>query len=294
VAATTLMQCETMTVTDYRCSRGPHDTPYEEQHERFCIAYVRKGSFGYRYRGVACELVAGAALFGRPGDDYMCTHEHVCGDECLVFNLAPELAETVDTWGGTRGAAGRGTGGMLWQAGCVPPLPETMIFGELAQASAAGCSEIGLDEAGLLFAACCARAVAGQQPRSVRASARDRCRMVEAALWLDAQAQEPIDLETAAGTVGLSPYHFLRLFAAVLGVTPHQYLVRARLRRAARLLADKAHSITDIAFEAGFGDLSNFVRTFHRAAGVSPRQFRAAARGDRNLFQELSAAHGTG
>jgi AraC-like DNA-binding protein len=68
------------------------------------------------------------------------------------------------------------------------------------------------------------------------------------------------------------------VFRAVLGVTPHQYLIRARLGRAARLLADPARSITDIALDVGFADLSNFVRTFHRAAGVSPRAFRETAR----------------
>ena len=56
----------------------------------------------------------------------------------------------------------------------------------------------------------------------------------------------------------------------MLGVTPHQYLVRSRLRHAARLLADDDSAVTDIAYDVGFGDLSNFVRTFHRAAGVSP------------------------
>jgi AraC-like DNA-binding protein len=264
-----------MSVTDYRCSRGPHDAPYPEQHETFCLAYVRKGSFGYRHLGRAFELVAGSVLLGRPGDEYMCTHDHVCGDECLVFSFAPDLAETI------------GAGSALWQAGCVPPASEAMVFGELAQAAADSGSDIGLDEAGLLFAASCARAVAGQKPPALRASARDRRRMVEAALWLDARAQQQIDLETAAHAAGLSPYHFLRLFAVVLGVTPYQYLVRARLRRAARLLADGDCSITDIAYDVGFADLSNFVRTFHRAAGVSPRKFRQAANGDRNIFQEM-------
>ena len=61
----------------------------------------------------------------------------------------------------------------------------------------------------------------------------------------------------------------------MLGVTPHQYLVRSRLRHAARLLADDERPITDVAFDVGFGDLSNFVRTFHRAAGVSPRALPA-------------------
>lgn len=46
----------------------------------------------------------------------------------------------------------------------------------------------------------------------------------------------------------------------------------------------------DVAFEAGFADLSNFVRSFHRAAGVSLRAWRRAARGDRKIFQERLAA----
>jgi AraC-like DNA-binding protein len=81
----------------------------------------------------------------------------------------------------------------------------------------------------------------------------------------------------------------LRLFAKVLGVTPHQYVVRSRLRRAARLLADGTRSVTAVAFDAGFADVSNFVRTFHRAAGVSPRRFRQAAQGNRNIFQDRIA-----
>jgi hypothetical protein len=55
-------------------------------------------------------------------------------------------------------------------------------------------------------------------------------------------------------------------------------------------LADDARSITDIALDVGFGDLSNFVRSFHRAAGLSPRRFRQAARGDRNFLQDRLAA----
>ncbi len=106
---------------------------------------------------------------------------------------------------------------------------------------------------------------------------------------MDAHSHEPIGLDSVAEEVGLSSFHFLRLFARILGVTPHQYLVRSRLRHAARLLADGARSITDVAFDVGFGDLSNFVRTFHRAAGVSPRRFRQAAKGDRKIFQDRLA-----
>jgi AraC family transcriptional regulator len=83
----------------------------------------------------------------------------------------------------------------------------------------------------------------------------------------------------------------LRLFSQVLGVTPHQYLVRSRLRHAARLLADdRERPVTEVALDVGFADLSNFVRTFHRAAGVSPGAFRKAARGERKIFQDRIAA----
>jgi AraC-like DNA-binding protein len=78
-------------------------------------------------------------------------------------------------------------------------------------------------------------------------------------------------------------------FAKMLGVTPHQHLIRARLRRAARLLAEDSGAIADIAFEVGFEDLSNFVRTFRRAAGLPPRQFCNAAKGGRNILQDLIA-----
>jgi AraC-like DNA-binding protein len=138
----------------------------------------------------------------------------------------------------------------------------------------------------MLFAARFADLVTGRQPRSRALPARDRRRAVEAALWIEANAADDIRLDDAASQSGLSSFHFLRLFSDVLGATPHQYLVRSRLRHAARLLADDTRSITDIAFDVGFGDLSNFVRTFHRAAGVSPRHFRAAARGDRKIFQD--------
>jgi len=112
---------------------------------------------------------------------------------------------------------------------------------------------------------------------------------VEAALWIDDNSHAEVDLEQAAKQAGLSPFHFLRLFSAVLGVTPHQYLVRSRLRHAARRLTEDDIAVTDIAYDVGFGDLSNFVRTFHRAAGVSPTKFRQASKGERKILQERLA-----
>ena len=276
---TPLLQCGCISVSDFRCSAGPDDKPFVEQYASHSISYVRKGSFGCQTRGRSFELVAGSILVGHPGDEFTCTHDHVCGDECLSFFLTPELVETI------------GDRTEVWRVGAAPPLPELMVLGELAQAAADGRSDIGLDEVGQLFASRFVEVVSGRPGKPVSAKARDRRRAVETALWIDAHSHQQIDLEHAAGQAELSPFHFLRLFASVLGVTPHQYLVRSRLRHAARLLADDERPVTDVAYDVGFGDLSNFVRTFHRAAGVSPRRFREASRGMRKIFQERLALH---
>jgi AraC-like DNA-binding protein len=274
---TTLLQRSRISVSDFRCTAGPGAKPFAEQYDCHSISYVRKGSFGCHFRGRFHELVAGSILVGHPGDEYTCTHDHVCGDECLSFFIDPELVEAI------------GDRADVWRIGSVPPLPELMVLGELAQTAADGNSDIGLDEVGHLIAGRFVDVVAGRAPKSMTAALRDRRRAVETALWIDAHSHRQIDLEDAAAQAGISPFHFLRLFSDVLGVTPHQYLVRSRLRHAAKRLANDDSPITDIAYDVGFGDLSNFVRTFRRAAGASPLRFRQASRGKRKIFQERLA-----
>jgi AraC-like DNA-binding protein len=279
MSSATLLQRPTMTVSDFRCSAEPGEKPYAELHRCHSISFVRKGSFGYHCRGRPHELVAGSFLIGSPGTEFVCTHDHVCGDECLSFFFAAELVETI----GERAEA--------WQVGATPPLAELMVYGELAQAAADGRNDIALDEAGHLIASRLVEIVSGKARKQPSVTARDRRRAVEAALWIDAHSHREIELEDIAHQAGISPFHFLRLFSAVLGVTPHQYLVRSRLRRAARQLADDDKAVTDIAYDVGFNDLSNFVRTFHRAAGVSPTKFRQASRGKRKILQERLGLH---
>jgi AraC-like DNA-binding protein len=281
MSATTLLKRGPLAVIDYRCEAAPGDAPFVERHDAYCVSYVRRGTFGYRACGAAHELVAGSVLVGCPGVEYVCTHDHAHGDECLAVQLAPELVEEMSN--ATRRAG-------VWRAGAVPPRPELMVLAELAQAAAQGTSDLGVDEAALLLVQRFAEVVSGEATAAAPAGARDRRRAVEAALWIDAHSHLALNLDTVAEAAGLSAFHFLRLFARVVGVTPHQYLLRSRIRRAARLLADDDRPVTDVALDVGFNDLSNFVRTFHRAAGVSPRAFRKAARGDRRILQDRLSA----
>ena len=251
---------DAVSVFEYRCDAGPDDKPYAETRDAHYLAFVRRGSFGCRTQGESHDLVAGSVFVVRPGREYTATHEHHgCGDECLSFRLSEELADSFDA--------------KVWDLARVPPLPELMVLGELAQAAVEGRTGIGVDEAALLFISRTVKEASGGQ-QVLRINNKERRRAVEAALWLEANAAEPVGLEHAARYAGLSPFHFLRLFSKVTGVTPHQYLVRTRLRRAARLLSREDLPITEVALECGFADLSNFVRTFRRAAGMSPGKFR--------------------
>lgn len=279
MAQTELFARDALAVIDYRCEAGPETQPFVERHDRHSISYVRRGSFAVESRGRTFDLVAGSLFVGHPGDEYVCTHDHhVCGDECLSVQFEPELAETI---------ADRAD---LWRGVGIPPLAEMMVLGEFTQSVARGESDIGMDEAALVFASRFAALASGKSRGKISAQARERHRAVDAAAWIEAHSTQDIDLARVAKRSGISPFHFLRVFANVLGVTPHQYLVRARLKHAARLLADEERAVTDIALDVGFADLSNFVRSFRRAAGVSPREFRKAARGDRKILQERIAA----
>ena len=130
----TVLETRALAVIDYRCDAGPNDAPYPEHHGRHSISYVRAGSFGCRTLGASYELVAGSIMIGCTGDEYLCTHDHHRGgDECLSFQLSPEL---VDQLGGAA---------KLWRLGSLPPLAELVVLGELAQRAAEGSSDARAD-----------------------------------------------------------------------------------------------------------------------------------------------------
>jgi AraC-like DNA-binding protein len=273
--AITEHQSGLVSILEYVCSAGPGAKPYAEQHQLHSISFVRRGSFGYRARGRASELVAGSVLAGQAGDEFTCTHEHhACGDECLSLQFDDGVADLI--------AARPG----VFRVGAVPPISELMILAELTEAAVAGRTDVCPTEAALAFAARFVEIASERAAHPRTPTDRERRRAVQAALFIELNSASELPLQTIAQEVDSSPFQFLRSFSAVLGVTPHQYLVRSRLRHAARLLADERRSVTDVALDVGFGDLSNFVNSFRRAVGLSPRAFRRAAAGDRNFLQE--------
>ncbi|MEP6483445.1 MAG: AraC family transcriptional regulator [Rudaea sp.] len=86
----------------------------------------------------------------------------------------------------------------------------------------------------------------------------------------------PLTLDELADASHVSKHHFLRLFNADIGMTPHAYLVQLRLRAAARLMKSGV-CIAEAAIASGFADQSHFTRSFKRTWGVTPRAYARAS-----------------
>ncbi len=88
---------------------------------------------------------------------------------------------------------------------------------------------------------------------------------------------DPLPLEEVAKVACFSPFHFHRVFRAVVGETLHDFVKRVRLERALHLLAHgKPASLTEVALACGFGSSSDFSRSFRKHFGVPPSAFDLA------------------
>ena len=91
---------------------------------------------------------------------------------------------------------------------------------------------------------------------------------------VDAQISKDITISDLATVAGLSQFHFMRAFKEATGLSPYQYVLSERIRRARELLSDHNLSIADVALAAGFHDASQLNRVFRKFVGVTPTIFR--------------------
>jgi len=95
--------------------------------------------------------------------------------------------------------------------------------------------------------------------------------------YIEDRLDDALDLDQVAGVAAFSPYHFHRIFRAMVGEGLMTYVRRLRLERAARELKQGDRPVTQIAFDAGFETHEAFTRAFGDRFGQSPSAYRAAA-----------------
>ncbi len=248
-------------VRDVICDSGPRDKAFEEQHRDVSIAVVTRGSFQYRTRAGSAVLVPGSLLLGNAGACFECGHEHAPGDRCLAFHIAPQCFEE---------AAGTAAN---FDRPALPPLPQLTAILAAAESARDNGDSGAFDEIVLRLSGAVAALLRPARVHPVP-SARDERRVTLAARRIEAEADSRLSIATLAREAAMSPYHFLRTFRQVIGVTPHQYILRTRLAAAALRLRAGDEPVATIAYDAGFNDLSTFNRRFRRLMGATPGDYR--------------------
>jgi len=256
------------TVADVLCTCSPDDRPFEERHDQSVIAVVLAGTFQYRSALGLSLMTPGSLMLGNRGQIFECGHAHGSGDRCVSFWYAPDHFDRLSADSGVRRAGGRFA---------VPRLPPLRALAPLVARAALGLGapgETAWDELSVAVAASALRRSSGLASDRRGAPLNADARVAQAVRTIDRCPARAWTLAHLADAAALSPYHFLRTFNNLTGVTPHQYVMRARLRHAAVRLVRESGSVLDIALDCGFGDISNFNRAFRSEFGVSPRQYR--------------------
>ncbi|MER8980419.1 AraC family transcriptional regulator [Mesorhizobium sp. M0140] len=255
-------------VTDVICTAGAGDRPFEEAHQDFCVAAVTSGTFRYRAQQGTAMLAPGALLLGNPGTCYECGHEHGGGDRCLSFHFGPSYMERVVA--GVPGARK-----LAFATPRLPPLPVLAPLLAEAEAARETADMDAFEELSLRMAGAAATIATGATHVRRAPSRRDQKRVAEVVRRIELDADGPVSLSALADETATSPYHFLRIFRQVAGMTPYQFLLKTRLHRAAVRLQMSDDAVSAIAFGAGFNDLSTFNRRFRRVMGETPGKYRA-------------------
>jgi AraC family transcriptional regulator len=92
--------------------------------------------------------------------------------------------------------------------------------------------------------------------------------------YIDAKLSEDIKLSDLAELLGISPFHFGRMFKQSMGVSPHQYVIQQRVEQAKHFLKSSDRAIIDIALECGFTSHSHLTKQFRKVMGITPSNFR--------------------
>jgi AraC-like DNA-binding protein len=256
------------TVADVVCTCGPGERPFEEQHQWFAIAVVVAGTFQYRSSLGRVLMTPGSLMLGNSGQCFECGHAHGEGDRCVSFWYAPDYFDQLAADAGIR----RSRAGFT--AARVPPLRELSPVVTSAALGLASADEAPWEELSVTLAARALELAARRSSASGDSPANAEAHVAQIVRLIDQYPASPWTLASLAKKARLSRYHFLRTFDRLTGVTPHQYVLRARLRDAALRLVHDGGSILDVALDCGFGDVSNFNRAFRGEFGVSPRTYR--------------------
>lgn len=241
-------------------------------HEEYEMIRIVRGSFQYaigRERGVAQP---GDLLFVNSGE----FHGGVPKDSqyhCVVFNSLLLEKDENSAGGKTLAAFHRGERSVCCQLpardGDLP-----LIFDRLFQLLLDAPRGFELQVQGLLYQFFGIITQNGYYERKDGGHSKKWiAQLKEAISLIESEYSEPLTLASLAQSAGMSEKYFCRFFKQMTRYSPIEYLNRHRIEVACYRLMSGTQSVTDIAYDCGFNDLSYFIRMFKQIVGMTPKQY---------------------
>jgi len=246
-------------VNEDSCAADPAGPAAKWTYGDAAIGFVVSGWFEYASEDQTMLASPGSIILGNAGEPFSVRHVDSNGNRRLVVSFTRDLLEEI--------ANDAGVSPRFDTIALPPCQTATRMFGMIRALSRPG----GED---MLYPLAHAALTARQERAPEPVSARDRSRVQSAVQHIEVNFGDPCTLQTLADVAGLSRFHFVRMFGAVVGQSPNQYLINTRMRAAADRLLTTKTPIAQIAFDVGFNDISHFYSCFRDAFGCTPRQWR--------------------
>jgi len=275
-------------VVDYKCHCTICSVTDPEYNQSFCLSFIRKGFFEYRSFRRKDEVHAGRLLISKPGFEHTTRHIDGQPDIVTIFDFKRSFFEEtiLDMYGNKLPwlLKNNDIHSVMVSAG---PGLEYLHHRVIERIRSGEHSSLETDEL-VLDLLDQSMLVLGTAP--VPAAVPDKLKqqhlgtVEKARAYIFTHYCEAVSLEQLALHCHVSPFHFSRIFRAISGESPHQYLLSVRLTHARILLEETNDPVSAIAYACGFNSPEHFVTAFRKHFKTNPGSLRSAQTGKKQDF----------
>ncbi|MBI5629385.1 MAG: helix-turn-helix transcriptional regulator [Elusimicrobia bacterium] len=250
-----------ISVNAHKHSSEPHVDPSEEQFTGYHLIFTETGRWHYRDRDARAEINPRMAILALPGRFYSCRHEEEIPSDCCI-DIQFKKPSLLEDPRQVRVTVLRANPRLI------------MLKERIKRLADAAEDVLNIDEVGQELLAELTTSVGEGRRPELPLRTRHRDSVCAAKEFIEEHFADRLQLHDLASSVGLSPFHFSRMFKKQTGHSPYSYLRDLRLKRAARLLRQSSLPVTDIAYDVGFESLSLFINSFRAHFGKPPSAYR--------------------
>jgi AraC-like DNA-binding protein len=250
----------------YHSQSETHKDPKEECTHRYSLNFIEQGNFKIHIGKKSWLIDEGSVFVAHPAMVFRCKHfEEIPKDVCFSIGFKEHFVDDIQN---TEGFDIAKKAPVVFRTNRLSYLQL-----QLSRSIKNGGDKMALETlAGELFAAI------GDKKQNHRVYKTKQMnwyaeRVIAALELINTHYGENHSLESLSNFVGMSRFHFTRIFKELTGTPPHQFLLSVRLSNAAERLLDGT-SVTNACFACGFANLGHFIRVFQRTFGVTPSQFQ--------------------